>query len=113
MRCQFCDHDGPRADFTRNLDSIYTTASGMKPRQCLKCLKDNFFPWGEELEEDEKELKALCLRMDDSIKTGDIDIPLLKKQIKGMRDLNKYLNAEWVNKFIAYVYTNIRAAQKK
>lgn len=111
MICQFCNYEGPRADFKRNLDSIYTTPSGLKPRQCIKCYKDNFYPWGEELEEDETELKALCLRMDDSIRAGDIDIGLLKKQIKEMRHLNTYLNAEWVNEFIAYVYSNIRATQ--
>ncbi|MDY6853146.1 MAG: hypothetical protein SWO11_00340 [Thermodesulfobacteriota bacterium] len=111
MRCQFCNYEGPRTDFKRNFNSIYTTASGLKPRQCSKCHNDNFFPWGEELEEDETELKSLCLRMDDSIRAGDINRHVLMKQVKEMKNLNKYLNAEWVNRFIAHVYANIRAAQ--
>jgi len=107
MRCQYCVYEGPRSDFPRNLKSIQTTASGLKPRKCIKCNQDNFFAWGEELEEDELELKQLCMEIEGLLKADKIDKKNLRKQLKEMKRLNTYLNAEWVDQFMKHTYRNM------
>ena len=113
MQCQFCAYEGARKEFVRNMESIQTTASGLKPRVCPQCKKENLFNWIEELDDVEKELKELCMEMDDHVRSGKIDISKLKEGVKEVNNLNIYLNAEWVNDFLSYIYQNIKRAQAK
>ena len=93
MKCTLCSYEGSRSKFKRELNSIYTTASGLKPRICPSCNQHNFFSHVDELEDDERELNALCIKMDDAIRTTEIDIASSRKHLQNMIELNTFLNA--------------------
>ena len=104
MQCKFCNYDGPRKEFDRDKTLVYASPSGMgKIRPCPACGRENYFSRPDELDEDEKELKALCMEMDEAIRAGDINVTRLRRQMKEMSDLNRFLNFEWVDKFFAYI----------
>ncbi|MDY6842518.1 MAG: hypothetical protein SVW57_00310 [Thermodesulfobacteriota bacterium] len=113
MQCQNCNYEGLREEFKKNMDSLYTSASGVKPRICPQCKQDTFFTKVDELEDDEKELGVMYSKIDKAIKAGNFDISQMRSDVKELLILNTYLGAEWVNKFADYAYRKIKEARPK
>ncbi len=110
MRCQHCGYEGPRSEFKRDMDPVYTSASpGMRVRACPRCNQNSFFSRMDERDEDEEELKVLCLQIQDAINAGELkEVPHLRRK---MIELNEGLDMEWVGKFVRFIDSKMRKSQ--
>lgn len=78
-------------------------------RQCPTCRKSIACKIIDERDEDEQELKSLCMQLNTLVNSGKLeDVPGIRREIV---ELNASLNIEWASKFIRYIDSKLREAR--